>query len=146
MILYEIRHIHIQCYGNYIELEKKIYAWNWHFRKVEILSKEFGSPEGWFLRVSVQKTVSQVFRAQLGAKFFCLTCPTGSLPCRNFGSEKLEIYQPKRRIVCPFTFQVHFTCPNTCPKSFPKSLNPMKLKWELRRYLLFHIKLTNCML
>ena len=54
---------------------------------------------------TVQKTVLQVFRAQLGAKTLAYV--------PNFGSEKLEIYQPNRRLVCPFSFQVHFTCPNT---------------------------------
>ena len=49
--------------------------------------------------LSLQKTVSQILHTQLGTK--------------NFGSLKLVIYHPNRKIVLPFTFQIHFNYPNT---------------------------------
>ena len=37
----------------YVDEKKKFYAWDCHFKK--FLTKKFGCPEGWFLRVRVSK-------------------------------------------------------------------------------------------
>ena len=67
------------------------------------------------------------YHRSFARKFFDLPAQQEAyLP--NFGNEKLEIYQPNRRLVCPFTFQVHFTCPNTSHRFF--KLYCLNLLWR----------------
>ena len=87
---------------------------------------------------TVQKTVSQVFRAQLGAKFFCLTCPTGSLPaltCPTLGVKNWKFTSPKEDLYAHLLFRYIFLA-QILAQIFPQITKPYEVEMGVEEILI----------